>query len=66
MVRAGLGGVAPHAEGGLRPVPSSGCKVRGAEPACVLAVFFELETMTGEYRDVGDRIARLSRTPLGG
>ncbi len=31
-----------------------------------LAVFLELEATAGDHRDVGDRIARLTRTLLGG
>jgi hypothetical protein len=36
------------------------------ESARALAVFLELQGTAGEYRDVGERVGRLTETLLGG
>ena len=57
------------------PTPEDGCAVlydlgttlEGLqEPDRALAVFLELEAAAADHRDVADRVARLSRTLLGG
>lgn len=58
---------APSAEAGLALLYDLGLTLEGmGETARALAVFIELQSETGEYRDVAARVERLSRVQTGG
>jgi tetratricopeptide (TPR) repeat protein len=58
---------APSADAGLALLYDLGATLEGmGETARALAVFMELQADAGEYRDVNDRVERLSRVQTGG